>query len=224
MTKPPRPKKRNEHINRRLCAFRATESDTKNRKSMTDTEREIENLKQQIPQHLETADILCNRIGEIYGYEGELDKALPYFHRAIQLNPFVSSYHYNLGLVLHNKGEIQEAIACYTKSIELEPNILAYNNRASLYINQKKYDEAVADCNAALKCRQSKDAYFRVLVLATRADAYMGKEDYEKALRDLEAGMKLNPDDDIITFYDSAIIKCNIKLGKSCKQIYSTKK
>lgn len=191
---------------------------------MTDTEREIEDLKQQIPQHPETADMICNRIGELYGAQGDYSKALPYFHRATEINPLVSSYHYNLGLVMHNQGETQEAIACYTKSLTLEPNLLAYNNRASIYIQQKKYDEAVADCDAALKCKQSKDAYFRVLVLATRADAYMGKEDYEKALRDLEAGMKLNPDDDIIQFYDKSIIKCNIKMGKSCKQIYSTKK
>lgn len=192
---------------------------------MTDTEREIENLKQQLPQHPATADIICNRIGELYGSQGDFDKALPYFHRAIQINPLVSSYHYNLGLVMQNKNEIQEAIACYTQSLTLEPNLLAYNNRATIYIGQGKYDEAIADCNAALKFNQCKDPYFRVLVLATRADALMGKEEYDKALRDLEAGMNIiEPDDDIIGFYDKSIIKCNIKLGKSCKEIYSTKK
>lgn len=189
---------------------------------MNDINIEIERLNQQMAQHPETADQCCNRIGELLGAQGQYGKALAYFHRAIQMNPMETTYHYNLGLALHNLGEEQDALKCYNQALMIRPTISAYNNRACLYNNMKQYAEAVEDCTAALNmAKKAKDDSSKTLIYATRAEAYMGMEEYGKAHTDLMAGMKLDPDEELIGFYDKAIIKCNIKLGKSCKEIYS---
>ena len=99
-----------------------------------------------------------NNIGELYGSLNQLGKAMPYFLKAIELNPLNGVYYSNLALVFHYQGNIEDALDNYTKSIALQPNWSAYNNRASLYIYNKDYDNAIADCTAALKLRgQEKD-------------------------------------------------------------------
>ena len=165
-----------------------------------------------------------NNIGELYGSLNQLGKAMPYFLKAIELNPMKGVYYSNLALVLQCQGNVEEAIGNYTKSIALQPSWSAYNNRASLYNYRKEFDSAIADCTAALKLKdQEQEVCTKAHLYATRADAYMGKGDYCKALDDLNTGMTLDPNDDIIGFYDKGILRCQLKLGispcqgKGCK-------
>ena len=179
-----------------------------------------EKIIQQDPQNSEA----YNNIGELYGNMGQPGRALPYFVKATELNPMKGVYYSNLALVLHCQGHVEEAISNYSKSIALQPSWSAYNNRATLYNYRKEYDNAIADCTAALKLNgQNGEVCTKAHLYATRADAYMGKGDYKKALQDLNTGMALNPSDDIIGFYDKGILRCNLKLGispcegKGCK-------
>lgn len=165
-----------------------------------------------------------NNLGELYGTQGHLDKALVHFLKAIELNPLNATYYSNLALVFQCQGEVEEALSNYSKSIALRPSWSAYNNRASLHNYRKEYDKAVADCTAALKLQgQEGDVCDKVNLYATRADAYIGQGDYRKALQDLNAGMALDPDDSLIGFFDKGILRCNLKLGispcagKGCK-------
>ena len=174
----------------------------------------------QDPQNAEA----YNNIGELYGNMGQYGRALPYFIKATELSPFRGVHFSNLALVFQCQGNIEDAISNYSKSIALQPSWSAYNNRATLHNYRKDYDYAIADINAAMKLKgQEDEVCTKAHLYATRADAYMGKEEYRKALQDLNSGMALNPPDDIIGFYDKALLRCNLKLGispcegKGCK-------
>ena len=155
-----------------------------------------------------------NNIGELYGTLGQLAKAMPYFLKAIEINPMMAVYYSNLALVFQCQGNIEEAIDNYIKSIAIQPSWSAFNNRATLYNYRNQFDKAVDDCTAALKLRgQEGDVCTKAHLLATRAKAYIGKGQYRKALNDLNTGMALNPSDDIIGFYDKGLLSCQLKLG-----------
>lgn len=190
---------------------------------MTDREvnnysQRIEALNQQIAQHPFAADSYYNEIGEIYGTLGQFGKAIAYFNQALQQNPLSGVYYSNLALALSNLGADEEALLNYTKAIAVSPNRMAYNNRACLYIDRKQYAEAIADCTAALQLNDSpREVCDKATIYATRAEAYMQMSDFRNALSDLNLGMEANPSDELIGFYDSSILKCNMRLGiKPC--------
>ena len=65
---------------------------------------------------------------------GNLDDAIPYYTKVIELNPADTSVaapaYYNRGLAYYDKREVKRAIADYTRAIELNPNFdAAYYNR-----------------------------------------------------------------------------------------------
>ena len=66
----------------------------------------------------------------------------------------------------------------------------ALANRGSAFDDQDKYDEAIADYDAALKLSPGDPA-----VLILRGNAYDAKGDKQKAIADYTAAIKINPDD-----------------------------
>lgn len=72
------------------------------------------------------------------GYEtqmlGDLDLALSYYQKAIQLDPYYVSCYNDLGIVYEMKGWLDKAEEVYLKAIQLDPNYLpSYSNLALLY-------------------------------------------------------------------------------------------
>ena len=181
----------------------------------------ISDLQQRIAQNPQAADVYYNQLGEHYGSQGESGKAIAYFQRAIECNPLCAVYYTNLGLALSNVGAADEALRNYNKALLIVPNRMAYNNRACIYIERGQYAEAVADITAALKLRPApNEVCNKATLYATRADAYMHMEEYRKALDDLQHGIACcDPDDDLIGFFDSGILRCNMRLGiKPCRK------
>lgn len=56
----------------------------------------------------------------------------------------------NEGNTALKAGEIDQAIQLYTEAIELQKNEGIFTNRAMAYIKQRKYKEALFDCEQAL--------------------------------------------------------------------------
>ena len=50
--------------------------------------------------------------------KGELQEAIAAFRKAVDLNPSVSTYHYNLGIALHTTNDFTGAIAAYRAAIQ----------------------------------------------------------------------------------------------------------
>lgn len=80
---------------------------------------------------------LYNLIGRIYGEKkGNIDAAIPYLQKAIELDPEFASAYENLGIAYATKGDFSKAIQYLTKALEIEPdNQHVMNNIAMLYGN-----------------------------------------------------------------------------------------
>jgi superkiller protein 3 len=81
------------------------------------------------------------------GYEaqrlGNLDMALNYYQKAIELDPYYAVAYNDIGVVLEAQGSIDKAKESYTRAISLDSNYLsAYYNLAALY--QKEGDSEQA--------------------------------------------------------------------------------
>ena len=78
---------------------------------------------------------LYNLLGRIYGEKkGDIDAAIPYLQKAIELDPEFASAYENLGIAYATKGEFRKALDFMTKALEIEPdNRHVMNNIAMLY-------------------------------------------------------------------------------------------
>ena len=89
-----------------------------------------------------------------YGVEahqqGDLDRAIQDFDKAISLKPDLAEAYYNRGLAYAKKGEFARAIQGFNKTIDLKPDdAKAYYKRSVAWLILKKWDEARSDLTMA---------------------------------------------------------------------------
>ncbi len=65
--------------------------------------------------------------------EGDLDKALRYSLRSIELAPDVGAYHDTLAHVYFAKGDYENAVRCQTRAAQLEPHSSAINRQLEFF-------------------------------------------------------------------------------------------
>ena len=94
-------------------------------------------LANQLIEQNPTSAQLYNLLARIYGEKkGNIDIAISYLNKAIELDPnFVSAYE-NLGIAYATKGDFKKALELLNKALELDPeNEHVKNNIAMLYSN-----------------------------------------------------------------------------------------
>ncbi|XP_067649303.1 sperm-associated antigen 1-like isoform X2 [Haliotis asinina] len=87
------------------------------------------------------------------------------------------------------KGEYQQAVECYTGCIDALPDrVVSYTNRALCYLKLNKPQDAISDCDEALKReKENTKALYR------RAQARKMREEYKYSLADLLQLLKVEP-------------------------------
>ena len=79
------------------------------------------------------------------------------------------------GNEFYKKKDFDRALQLYSAAIELNPNeLLYYTNIAAVFIEQKKYEQAIAQCDIAIaKAREGPYDFVKLAkVIARKASAY----------------------------------------------------
>lgn len=126
----------------------------------------------------------------------ESGKAIKDFSRAIELNPFYDTVYFNRGHEKYNNGDDNGAFLDYCKVIELNPkNKDAYLTRGYIYVEHKKYVEALADADSALRLEPESPAGINLrdiakIVLCPKADAQIDEKQRDLIQRHISEAKK----------------------------------
>ncbi|HVI04674.1 MAG TPA: tetratricopeptide repeat protein, partial [Sphingomicrobium sp.] len=117
------------------------------------------------------------------------DQAITNLTQAIELNPADGTALESLGNAYTLKADYADAVTFYDKSLNLKPDPVVRTNLAYALLKLKRYREAVANYNSALKddnATKDKALYGRGL-----AEQALG--DIQDAARDMDAARRLDP-------------------------------
>jgi Tfp pilus assembly protein PilF len=116
------------------------------------------------------------------------DTAILEYRLAIELDPWQTVHHNNLGVALRDQSKTEEAIAEYKKAIDLDPRFaMAHNNLGVALYNQHNTDEAVVEYRKAIELDPSYANAHRNLSIALRKQGKNEAADAElKKALDLE--------------------------------------
>jgi len=90
------------------------------------------------------SDVLLNQ-GVVLLEEGQYDRAIAYFNKAIEINPKYAVAYLNRGSAYDGKGQYDKAISDFNKAIEINPRFaVAYFNRGFVYDRKGQLDKAIA--------------------------------------------------------------------------------
>lgn len=130
-----------------------------------------------------------NNQGVLYEKQGQFDRAIAHYDRAIQIRSNFPKAYFNRALAYRNQGDLDKAIADYTTAIRLQSNYPdAYNNRGVAHHHKKDYVRAAADYSKAIRLNPKL-----ISALHNRAVAHRALGKFNKALFDLNAALKLQP-------------------------------
>ena len=129
---------------------------------------------------------------DLYGlsltYAGRPEEAIPFFQKAIRLNPFGSSSLYlDFGVALRMTARFEEAVWAYKKAIQLAPNnIPAHVSLTATYSMMGREKEARDEAAEVLKINPkfSVDSYAKILPYKDQSQS----DKFVNALR--KAGLK----------------------------------
>jgi protein O-mannosyl-transferase len=127
--------------------------------------------------------------GNAYLNQGDLDRAISEYDKAIEINPgSFLAYNNRAGAYL-KKGDQAKALSDYGKAIELGPTFPeAYYSRGTLYLNRGDLAEALSDFSRAIAINpRYAEAYYN------RGTLYLKRGDLAEALSDLNRAIEINP-------------------------------
>lgn len=167
--------------------------------------------------------------GRAFYQAGENDQAIKHFRQALSFDPDLSQARTLLktvqrlakakeaGNAAFNAKRFSEAVKLYTEALEVDAtnkgtNAKLYQNRATARIKIKEYDEAVSDCDQALKLDPSY-----IKARRTRAKALGESGDWTQAIKELKEIAEQYPDEPNIK---KDVRNAELELKKSTRKDY----
>ena len=93
-----------------------------------------------------------NNLGDVYARQGNMQKAIEEFQKAIEINPNYADAFHNLANTYQRTGMIQEAADSYKKAIEINPRLWqSHQNLAEIYFNAGEFNLAFENIKKALE-------------------------------------------------------------------------
>ena len=127
--------------------------------------------------------------------QGQYERAIADFGRAVRRNPQFAMAYYNRGLVYYLVlGQTDKAVSDFTKVIEITPDFKdGYMNRGEIYIKTQEYEKAISDFSQVIEIEpECVEAYFN------RSIIYFALGRYDETWEDvykIEAQGHRIPDD-----------------------------
>jgi len=95
-----------------------------------------------------------NNLGMVFSRNGQLDKAIPQYQRAFEINPYDAEAHNNLASALFQKGQVDEAIAQLEQALKINPNdAIGHNNLGRVFFVKRQLNEAIAQFKEAIRLK-----------------------------------------------------------------------
>lgn len=132
-------------------------------------------------------------LGVAYDKVGELDKAVEYYEKSLELNPNLTDLyirlHNNLGFTKFKQGKYDEAISHYNKVLEVSPSFVqTHMNLAQLYATIGEHEKAIEQLEIAAKIQPGN-----FLIYHNLGVSYLEIRNYEKAENYLLKAYQLDP-------------------------------
>ena len=140
-------------------------------------------------------------LGSNYGRKGDLDNALFYNSKSLDLAKKLGNREYevtalnNIALILNDKGELDKALEYLEESLRLSTDekdkASIYNNIALIYKSKGEYNKAIEYCKKAIAIFERYGDYHESgKVMLNLGDAYIKIKDYDNAYSFLSEGLK----------------------------------
>lgn len=153
------------------------------------------------------------QLGKMFLQEGQLEKAVEEYKRALVYAPQFPDVHFHLGVAYEYKGAYQEAALQFQKAISLhETYAEAHLHLGVVYFRQRQYERAKKKLHEVLEMDESQPlAYF-----------YLGEAMYE------ESKSGLGSIEEALPYYQKAIekdpqlVEPRLSLGKIYRKLGRT--
>jgi tetratricopeptide (TPR) repeat protein len=131
-----------------------------------------------------------NKRGVVWFYNGDYDKAILDYTRALSENLNYAEAYSNRGVAWFFKGNFAQAIYDFTAAVNIKPRFFeAYCFRGDAWYKKEKFDQAISDYNTALEIYpQYARAY------NNRGFIWFRKGEYGLAISDYSSALEINPD------------------------------
>jgi tetratricopeptide (TPR) repeat protein len=132
---------------------------------------------------------LLNNGGVMSYHNGQYEKALDLFKKAIDIDPTMTEAYNNLGLTYTEINEEEKATEAFKRAISLSPELAAaYNNLGYVFYRLGSYREAIEMYNEAIgRSKDSSSAYTNL------GNAYYKLEKIEDAIGAWKKALALDP-------------------------------
>jgi tetratricopeptide (TPR) repeat protein len=130
-----------------------------------------------------------NNAGVMTYHNGQYEKALELFRRALDLDPSMTEAYNNLGLAYTELNEETKATEAFRKAIELSPELAAaYNNLGYVFYRLGSFEEAIEMYNEAIgRSKNNSSAYTNL------GNAYYKLNKIEEAMDAWKKALAIDP-------------------------------
>ena len=130
-----------------------------------------------------------NNLGDMYGRQGNLVKAVEEFKKAIAINSNYGDAYHNLANTYLQMGKSDLALENYKKALKTNPNLWqSYQNIAAIYYQQKNFQQAVFYMEKAVRINPQDDNLLLNLVIT-----YLQVNGVNKAKQLINKILEVNP-------------------------------